>query len=106
MKTTPALVTLAALALIGAQPVLADPQPVTPAAVTPAVKYTLDTPIETLVADARAKAVLDSDLPDLTNHPQYDQFKSMSLTVLSSFAPDKLTPDRLGKVKTDLAKLT
>ena len=49
--------------------------------------------------------MIDTDLPDLTKHPQYEQFKTMSLTTLASFAPDKLTPAVLGKVKDDLAKL-
>ena len=93
----------AALGLVlAASPVLADTPP---AAATPAVKFSLDTPIETLVADPRAKLVVDTDLPGLTAHPQYEQFKTMSLTMLASFAPDKLTPDRLDKVKGDLAKL-
>ena len=100
MKT---VVLAAALATLGlTAPALAD-EATTAAA--PAAKFTLDTPIETLVADNGAKAVIEADLPGLTNHPQYDQFKGMSLTVLSSFAPDRLTPERLAKVKDDLAKL-
>ena len=100
MKT---VVLAAALATLGlAAPALAD-EATTAAA--PAAKFTLDTPIETLVADTRARAVIDTDLPDLTKHPQYEQFKTMSLTTLASFAPDKLTPAVLGKVKDDLAKL-
>ncbi|KUR76005.1 hypothetical protein [Novosphingobium sp. FSW06-99] len=105
MKSISALVAAVSLMLIGVQPVLADP-PMPPAApVAPAAKFTLDTPIETLVADPRAKTVLDTNLPGLTTHPQFDQFKSMSLTALSGFAPDKLTPDKLDKVKTELASL-
>lgn len=103
MKLIPALVVAASLVLLEAQPVLADSQTPTPTA--PATKYSLDTPIETLVADPRAKTVLDADLPGLTSHPQFETFKSMSLTALSGFAPDKLTPDRLEKVKTELASL-
>jgi len=103
MKLIPALVATASLALLVAPPAMADPQ--TPAPAAPAAKYTLDTPIETLVADPRAKSVLDSDLPGLTSHPQFETFKSMSLAALSGFAPDKLTPDRLAKVKTELASL-
>lgn len=83
-------------------PALADPAPTAPAAQT---AFNLDTPIETLVADARARAILDADLPGLTAHPQYDQFKGMSLTMLAPFSPDKLTDERLGKVKADLAAL-
>ena len=100
MKTILALVALSTLAV--AQPVLADTPSATMAAAT---KFSLDTPIETLVADARAKAVIDADLPDLIKHPQYDQFKGMSLTILAGFAPDKLTPEVLVKVKDDLANL-
>ena len=103
MKVIPTLVVAIALALPVAAPALADPQ--SPRAAAPAARYTLDTPIETLVADPRARTVLDSDLPGLTNHPQFDTFKSMSLTALAGFAPDKLTPDRLDKVKTELASL-
>lgn len=91
----------ALLAVATAGPALAQPAPA-PAAQT---AFNLDTPIETLVADTRARAVLDADLPGLTAHPQYDQFKTMSLTMLAPFAPDKLTDERLGKVKTDLAAL-
>jgi hypothetical protein len=109
MKSIPAFVAFASLALVGAQPVLADPPPPVPAtpamSATPAAKYTLDTPIETLVADPRAKSVIDADFPGLTSHPRFDQFKTMSLTMLSGFAPDKLTPDRLEKVKIELAAL-
>jgi hypothetical protein len=91
----------AALGLVlAAGPALADAP-----AVAAAAKFSLDTPIETLVADPKAKAVLDADLPGLTAHPQYEQFKSMNLTTLAGFAPDKLTPERLDKVKADLAKL-
>jgi hypothetical protein len=86
--------------VMAAGPALAD----APAAAT-AAKFTLDTPIEALVADPQAKAVLDADLPGLTTHPQYETFKSVSLSALASFAPDKLTPERLDKVKADLAKL-
>ena len=109
MKKLLALAAFASLAAIGAQPVLADPPTPAPtpapAPAMPAAKYTLDTPIETLVADPRAKSVLDTDLPGLTTHPQFETFKGMSLTALSGFAPDKLTPDRLQKVKTELASL-
>jgi hypothetical protein len=103
MKSIASLALTLALALSVAPPAMADPQGATAAA--PAAKYTLDTPIETLVADPRARSVLDTDLPGLTNHPQFDSFKSMSLTALAGFAPDKLTPDRLDKVKTELAAL-
>ncbi|WP_213982658.1 hypothetical protein [Sphingomonas sp. dw_22] len=71
-----------------------------------AAKFNLDTPIETLVADEKAKAVLAVDLgTDVTANPSYDQFKSMSLHQVQPFAPDKLTDDLLKKVETDLAAI-
>jgi hypothetical protein len=106
MKSISTLVAALGLALTATQPARADAPTANPAPVSaPATKFTLDTPIETLVADTRTKAVLEADLPGLTSHPQFDQFKSMSLTMLAPFAPDRLTPDRLDKVKADLAKL-
>ena len=106
MKSISTLVAALGLALTATQPARADAPTANPAPVSaPATKFTLDTPIETLVADPRAKTVLDTNLPGLTTHPQFDQFKSMSLTALSGFAPDKLTPDKLDKVKTELASL-
>ena len=105
MALTTARMPILALALMAAQPALADTPVAPPAPAAPAAKFNLDTPIEALVADARTRAVLESDLPGLTSHPQFDMFKTMSLTTLAPFAPDKLTPDRLDKVKADLAKL-
>lgn len=97
-----ALVLAAALSLgVIATPALADSAPTN----APATKFNLDTPIADLVANPGAKAVLDSDLPGLTTHPQFEMFKGMSLTALSGMAPDKLTPERLAKVKDDLAKV-
>ncbi|WP_353230621.1 hypothetical protein [Novosphingobium sp.] len=104
MASTSALLPLFALALLSAPPALADAAATTPAPAT-AAKFTLDTPIEALVADSRSRAVIEADLPELISHPQFDMFKSMSLTALTAFAPDKLTPERLDKVKADLAKL-
>ena len=90
--------------ILSAAPVAAQNAPAAPApATTPAAKFTLDTPLETIVADPAGKAIIDKDLPGTTTHPMYDQFKGMSLTQIAPMAADKLTPDVLAKVKTDLA---
>lgn len=76
------------------------------APVQAAAKFNLDTPIEALVADPKAKTVLDADLgTDLTVNPAYDQFKMMSLRAVQAFAPDKLTDSLLKKVEADLAAI-
>lgn len=77
----------------------------TPAAST--AKFNLDTPIEQIVADPAAHAVLTADFggQDVTTNPNYEQFKAMSLNAVAPYAPDKLTPELLKKVETDLAAI-
>lgn len=78
------------------------PAPVTAAS---AAKFNLDTPIETLIADEKAKAVLDADIPGLSSHPALDQFKSMSLRAVQPFSNGALTDEMLAKVQKDLAAI-
>jgi len=75
------------------------------AAAQSSARLNLDTPVETIVADAAGKAVLDSDLPGVTTHEHYGMFKSMSLRALAGMAPDKLKPEVLAKVEADLAAI-
>lgn len=76
-----------------------------PATAPAAAKFSLDTPIEALVADPRAKAVLDADIPGVTTHPSYDMFKGMSLRAVQPMSGGKLTDEMLKKVETDLAAI-
>lgn len=99
----PATAQTATPAPVAASAATATPAPAT--AAPAAAKFTLDSPIETLVADMTAKKVLDDDLPGLTTNDKYDMFKSMSLNQVAGFAPDKLTPERLTKVASDLAAI-
>ena len=65
-------------------------------------KFTLETPIETIAADPKGKTVLDTDLQNITAHPMYDQFKSMSLAQVQPMSQGALTDAALAKVKIDL----
>jgi hypothetical protein len=105
--STAALLTLiAAPALAQTTPVPAPAAPAAaPATPAAAARLNLDTPIETVVADAEGKKVLDTDLPGLTTNDKYDMFKSMSLNQVAGFAPDKLTPERMAKVGADLGAI-
>jgi len=99
---------LVAIALIAvATPALAQTTPApapAPTAAAPAAKFTLDTPIETLVADPAAKAVLDKDMGgDVTKHPAYAQFKSMSLNQVAPMSGGAVSDDMLKKIAADLA---
>ncbi|WP_343518014.1 hypothetical protein [Sphingomonas sp.] len=102
-----AAVTLAPMAAAQTgNPPAAPTAPAAPAApAAAAAKFNLDTPIQDIVADAKAKAVLDADLPGLTTHESYEMFKSMSLKQLSGYAADKLTPEVLAKTEKNLAAI-
>ena len=94
----------AALAAVVLAPAaVAQTAPAPAAAATAAAKFNLDTPVQDLVADPKAKAVLDADLPGLSTHESYEMFKGMSLKQLSSYAADKLTPEVLAKTEKELA---
>lgn len=111
--------TLFALALIlSAAPAFAQDTPAPAAAPTPDAMptagaaapapggaLTVDTPIETIVANPAGKAVLDKDVPGLTTHAMYDSFKSMSLKALQPMSSGALSDEMLAKVETDLAAI-
>ncbi|MEL7189210.1 MAG: hypothetical protein AAGK17_06620 [Pseudomonadota bacterium] len=67
---------------------------------------TIDTPIEQLMADEKAKAVVTKHAGgDLTQHPAYAQFKTMNLVELQPWSSGAITDDMIAKIKADLAKL-
>ena len=72
-----------------------------------AAKFSLDTPIETLMADERAKAVVIKHFggQDVSQHPMYGQFKAMSLKAVAPFSQGMITEDMLTKIAADLAEI-
>jgi parvulin-like peptidyl-prolyl isomerase len=103
MKLAPLAALGLALAAMTA-PVAASAQSDVTAAPT-AAAFSLDTPIETLMADDRAKAVLLANLPGIDQHPAYEQFKALSLTTLAPFSQGMITEEMLAKIGTDLAAI-
>lgn len=103
----------ALLATFAAAPQAAPAKPAAPAAsATPAsaakaapeaAALSLDTPIETLVANPAAKAALDAEIPGIAAHPMYEQFKTMSLTQLAPMSNGQVSDAALAKIKTRLA---
>lgn len=75
--------------------------PAAPAAA--AARFTLDTPIETILADPSGKAALESALPGIGSHPALDMFKSMSLKQVAPYSEGMLTAERLAKAEAALA---
>jgi len=76
-----------------------------PASDAAAAKLTIETPIETLMADENAKAVVDANIPGIEAHPAYSQFKGMSLKQLQPFSQGMITDELLTKVEAGLAEL-
>jgi hypothetical protein len=67
---------------------------------------TIDTPIEVLAAIPQAKAVLDADIPGLTEHPLYDKFKGENLRALAPKFGGAISDKVVAKVQADLAALS
>ena len=63
------------------------------------------TPIADLAAKAETKAILDKDLPGLTAHPAFEQFKGMTLKALQPMSGGNLTDEQLAAVQADLDAL-
>ena len=76
-----------------------------PAPAAPAAAFTIETPIEALMADERAKAVLTKYLAGIDQHPAYEQFKSLSLKALAPFSQGMISDELLGKIDADLAAI-
>jgi hypothetical protein len=84
-------------------PVAAPAPAATPAA--SAAKFNLDTPLQEILANEAAKAVLDKDLPGLTGLPQLEMIKGLSLRQLQPYSDGKLTDEVLAKTEADLAAI-
>jgi hypothetical protein len=63
------------------------------------------TPIADLAAKPETKAILDKDVPGLTAHPAFEQFKAMTLKALQPMSQGALTDAQLAAVQADLDKL-
>ena len=68
-------------------------------------KLDINTPVARLCANAKAKAVLDSDLPGLTTRPEFPFFKNMSLKTLKKMSHGQMTDADLAKVQAELAQI-
>ena len=102
MKFAPlAALGLALAAVTVPAPVLAQDAP----APAPAAAFSIDTPIEALMADERAKAVLVKHLGPVDQHPAYADFKALSLKTLAPFSQGLITEELLGKIAADLAAI-
>jgi succinyl-CoA synthetase alpha subunit len=104
---SPTALGLAAFGLAAAAlttPALAN-ETATTAAATTAAAFSVETPIESLMADERAKAVVTKHIPGLDQHPAYEQFKALSLKALAPYSQGMISDELLGKIDADLAAI-
>ena len=95
---------LLALPLLFAAAVPAIAQDAT-AAEEHAAKFTIDTPIQTLMADEAARDVVLAELPGLDEHPAYGQFKAMSLKAVQPYSQGMVTDEMLANISAGLAEI-
>ena len=105
MKFAPLAAACLAAAVITAPAFAADDNADSAATATTAAAFTVETPIETLMADERAKAVIAAHLPGIDQHPAYEQFKAMSLKALQPFSQGMISEELLAKIAADLAAI-
>jgi hypothetical protein len=67
--------------------------------------YSRNTPVEKLIADPAAVAVLNKDLPGLLTSPEFSMFKSMSLKQLQEASGGDLSMVDLDRAEADLQAL-
>lgn len=64
-----------------------------------------NTPIADIAATAEGKAALDKNLPGLTTHEAYDQFKGMSLKQVQPMSQGAISDDAIKALQADLDKI-
>ncbi|MCX6000517.1 MAG: hypothetical protein NTU41_13295 [Chloroflexi bacterium] len=66
---------------------------------------TIDSKIGELLADPKAKAILEKHMPGISTNPQMAMAKGMSLKVVAPMSGGQITPDKIKAIEADLKKL-
>lgn len=93
----------AALLMLTATPVLAQTAPAAPVAA--AAKLTVDSPIQDLLANDQAKAVLEANLPGISTRPDLDSFKALTLPQVAPYSGGLVTDEVIKKIADGLATI-
>jgi len=67
--------------------------------------FTGDSTINDILANEKAKAVVEKHVPGFTTHPQLAMVKSMSLKGVALFPEANISPDKLAAIIEDLSKI-
>jgi parvulin-like peptidyl-prolyl isomerase len=96
---------LAAAAVAFAAPAFAQDAHAGHAAPAAAKLSAADTPIADIAAVPEGKAALDKNLPGLTTHEAYEQFKGMSLKQVQPLSAGAITDEAIAALQADLDNL-
>jgi para-nitrobenzyl esterase len=93
--------------MLGLTPALAFAQVSAANAATPAATHysTANTPLGDILDNPAAKAILDKHAPSISQGPQVDLARGMTLASLQTYAPDVLGDKVLAAIDADFAKL-
>ncbi|MFN3514704.1 MAG: hypothetical protein ACK41C_16790 [Phenylobacterium sp.] len=64
-----------------------------------------NSPIADIAANEAGKAALEKNLPGITSHEAYDQFKGMTLKQLQPLSQGMITDDSIAAVQAELDKI-
>jgi len=67
--------------------------------------FSADSKIGELLANEKAKAILEKHLPGMSTHPQIGMAKGMSLKMIAAFPQSGLSPDKLKAIVDELTKI-
>lgn len=67
--------------------------------------FDINSKLKDILADARAKAILDTYIPGASSHPQLDMGLHMSLKEISYYPESGLTKEKLAALVEDLSTL-
>jgi len=67
--------------------------------------FTGDSTINDILANEKAKAIVEKHVPGFTSHPQLGMIKSMSLKAVAGIPQANISPDKLAAIIEDLSKI-
>ena len=67
--------------------------------------FTGDSTINDLLANEKAKAIMEKHIPGFSTHPQLSMVKYTSLKTVAAFPEANILPDKLAAIIEDLSKI-
>jgi hypothetical protein len=67
--------------------------------------FSADTKLGELLANEKAKAILEKHMPGVSTNPQVGMAKGMSLKMIAAFPQAGITPEKLNVIVEELSKI-